>query len=481
MTRVLVLVALLAALLAPAVAAGYGTTTTYVSGLAGTPPGTWAGLAAAQDAADGGATATLTETDAGGTPVLNAAERTFTAGAGGWTSSVNSVLLVCTAAAGWDGGAGAPAGSLGTSFLTLVAYGGTTCNGTWTSPTFAWTGATPASASFSLDRRVDANGLLGAVELRWTARLVDVTAGTVHPMATALETADTGWGTVTGTADPAWLVNGHTYRIEIVTVLELAPLLLSTVGVGYDNVVLSAVPAAFAADGEMTIGGVPPGSTHTLEIRATATGEDFILDVWNGAGWDPLATVTTGGWTTLSQGLTAGQWNAGTVRLRARDAAGGDGAASVLGVDYARVVSTGGVTVSGPATITLDPVTLTGTGTVQSTTATGPFEVIDTGGAASGWSLRMTLGDLVAPGPRILPAGAVTLAPRPPTTPDGSDMTGLAAGAGGALDPVTPVVAMTAAPGGGVGTYRQSPDMTVSVPANGYAGLYAGVLQVTVS
>ena len=63
------------------------------------------------------------------------------------------------------------------------------------------------------------------------------------------------------------------------------------------------------------------------------------------------------------------------------------------------------------------------------------------------------------------------MAPGAPSSPDGSDLTGVAPGAGGVLR-AAPAELLTAAPGGGVGRFRQSPLLTLQVPVTAMHGVY---------
>ena len=478
----MLLLAAIALLALPAAASAYGTTTTWAS--AGT--GSWTGLAAAGSSTDGGAAATLTEAESGaGVPQLFPANRAMATGAG-WTATDTSAAL-CTAASAFDGSAGNPAGSLGTSYATLLNLLGllADCGSTWTSGSFTWTGGTPQAVAFSMDRLIDLNGVALA-NATVTATLVDETVPATWPMASQSVSGDSGWATMSGAPSPAAVVAGHTYHVEVAIGFASALSLASGMGVNIDNVALAITPPDMKGQGELRAVGVPAGSTHTLEVRARTSGEAFDVQVWDGAAWNTRASVTAvaPAWGAVSYGLTPAEWNGGTVRVRFADAGTGvDTTADTVAVDYLRVVSTGGVTVSGPTSVTLPAVTIDGLTAKVSSAAMGPVEVVDTGGAASGWSLtavatRWTL-DL-NPADQ-LPAGAFTAAPAAPTTPDGSNMTGLAAGAGGTLLPATPVTLRSAAPGGGVGTYRESPVLSLTVPITASTGVYRSVITLSAS
>lgn len=222
---------------------------------------------------------------------------------------------------------------------------------------------------------------------------------------------------------------------------------------------------------------VPRGTTHTLEVRARTTGEPFDVQVWNGTTWTTRGTVdaVAPAWDAISHGLAAGEWDGGTVRTRfVATGSGVDAVADALSVEYLRVVATGGITVSGPTSVTLPGVVIDGVSAHTSSGPLGAIEVEDTGGSASGWTLQATATRWTldgAPGEQ-LPATAFSAAPGAPTTPDGSDLTGVTAGAGGVFDTSVPMTLMAAASGRGVGRYRQNPGLSLIVPVTALHGVY---------
>lgn len=461
-------------------ALAYGTSTIYASAAAGTPPGAWAAVAAAASASDGDAAATLTETDAGGLPaVLHPANRAFAAGASGWTLSDSGAAL-CSVASSHTGSAGNPPGSLRASYSTLLNLLGllADCSSEWTSDSFTWTEGPPASVGFSMDRLIDVNGLLG-VGVTWKAVLVDETVPGEVTLVSGSLAADSGWTTQSAAGLPAGtVVSGHTYRVRIEVGFQTSLIsALSGIGFGADNITLSVTPQNRQATGELQVPGVPPGTTHTLELRARTSAEPFDVQVWNGASWTTRGTVATASpsWGTLTHGLTAGEWNGGAVRVRfVATGAGADAVADVLSVEYLRVVATGGITISGPTSVTLPGVVIDGVSAHTSSGPLGPIEVVDSGGSASGWTLQATATRWAldgAPGER-LPATAFSAAPTAPTTPGGSDLTGVNAGAGGIFDTSVPITLMSATSGRGVGTYRQDPGLSLLVPVTALHGVY---------
>lgn len=482
------LLALLAALAAaPATALAYGTSTAYVAS-ASAGPGSWGPIAGAQGDADGDAAATLSEADAAGEPaVILPSNTTFSGSAAGW-SSASSCSLLCTVTNAYDDGSGNPSGSIATSFATALGLLSTATGvGTWSSDSFTWTAGAPGAVTVALDRRATVSGLLAVGgTATYAVRLVDETVpGSTTLLSGTLTGDDAGWVPLSASPAPGVVVSGHAYHLEIATTFTAAVALLSGHSVTYDNVTLSVRPQNQRADGEMRVTGVPPGSTWTLELRArTEGGEDFAVKVWDGAAWNDRLTVSATSYQAQSYGLTPAEWNGGTVRVRLVDSQQGvDATAGALSVEYLRVVATGGITVSGPASVALPGVTLDGVSSQVSTATLGPVEVVDSGGAASGWALTATATPFALAGDpgTQLPADAFTVAPAAPTTPDGSDMTGVSAGAGGVLRASPPVTVMQAAAGRGIGTYRQSAQVFLTVPPNAARGTYQSTVTLTAS
>ncbi len=489
MSRLVAAAAVAVWALAASVALGYGTTTTYAGQAAGTPPGAWTTVAGAASDSDGDAAAVLTETDAGGVAAgLYPSNRAFAGNASGWTIADNPAGL-CSIASAYDGGAGNPAGSLRAAYSALLNLGGLlgTCTSSWTSASFTWSAGAPASVAFAMDRTVDVNGLAGDVSVTWSAVLVDETAASSATLVTETRTTDAPWGSQSATGlAPGDVVSGHTYHLRIDVGFQSDLSLVSGMGFGVDNVTLTITPQDNQADGELRATGVPVGTTCTLELRARTTGEAFDVQLWDGGAWHSRATVSalSPGWDAISYGLTPDEWNGGTVRVRfVASGTGVDATADALSVEYLRVVSTGGASVSGPTSVVLPEVTIDGLSSHGSSAALGYVEVVDGGGAAPGWDLDATATRWTLDGAPAeqLPADSLTVVPTAPTSPDGSDLTGVSAGAGGVLGPSTPATLMTAAPGQGVGTYRVNPQLTLVVPVTALHGTYRCVITLVAS
>lgn len=474
---------------ATATALGYGTSTTYASQSAGTPPGAWAGVAGAGSASDSDAVATLTETDAGTVAASQyPTNRAFSGNATGWTV-VDTSATLCTIASAYDGANGNPSGSLRASYSILLNLGGLvgTCSSSWTSNSFTWSSGSPAAVAFAMDRAVDVNGLVGSVTVTWSAVLVDETVAGSKVLVTETRSTDGAWATQTAAGlVSSDVASGHTYHLRIDIGFQSTRSLTSGIGFNADNISLAVTPRDYEADGELRLTSVPTGTTHTLELRARTSAETFTAQVWNGAGWTTRGTVAAASpsWDVISYGLTQAEWNGGTVRVRfLATGSGVDAVPDVLSVEYLRIVSTGGITISGPTSASLSTVTIDGVSSRISSGSLGPVEVVDSGGNASGWLVQATATRWVldgAPGEQ-LPASAFTAAPTAPISPDGSDLTGVAEGAGGAFDTSVPITLMSASPGHGVGTYGENPDLTLVVPVTALQGIYRCAITLSVS
>lgn len=260
--------------------------------------------------------------------------------------------------------------------------------------------------------------------------------------------------------------------------------LLSGLTATYDDPVLSITPQDNHASGVLTVSGVPQGSTRTLEVRGRTNGESVDVQVWDGSSWITRGSLTSAGFATVSHGLAAGEVGGGAVQVRFADAGTGpDATPDVAEIDWVRVVATGGVSVSGPASVPLSGVVLDGDGPVLATGTLGPVEVVDTGGAASGWALELTASRWVLDGDpgEMLPADALEVEPGAPAAPDGDPLAGITAAGAAVPDPSTPMELLSAAPGGGIGRFRQSSSLRLSVPVDALEGTYRSALVLTVS
>lgn len=149
------------------------------------------------------------------------------------------------------------------------------------------------------------------------------------------------------------------------------------------------------------------------------------------------------------------------------------------------VTLNGSLSISAPASASL--VGSVAPGTVI-TGNLGTTTVEDTRGSLLGWTVTaVTDGDLRTAGNTAtislgtLPAGGpLTWATGTITATSGS-LTGVSAGAGGSLNPASPITVAVAALGAGGGTYTYNPTLTLTVPAGTVAGSYTAVVTQTVS
>ena len=114
---------------------------------------------------------------------------------------------------------------------------------------------------------------------------------------------------------------------------------------------------------------------------------------------------------------------------------------------------------SGPTSVTLPAVAIDPLRAAVSRAARDRRGGRHGGGAASGWELRATATRWVLDGVPGQSSRRTRSPPPPaaPTTPVGSDLTGVGRGAGGVVHTSTPTTLMSASPGPGIGTYRQNP------------------------
>jgi hypothetical protein len=177
---------------------------------------------------------------------------------------------------------------------------------------------------------------------------------------------------------------------------------------------------------------------------------------------------------------------AGTAVLIGGHGAAAQAAGTPVGVDLA--VNTTGLTISQPVTAVM----LTGgatPGTVL-TGALGRTTVTDGRGTLLGWTVTATTtGHLVSTtdpqhtislGSTGL-AGPLRVGVPSVTSLATSLLQGVAPGAGGSLNPTTPVVLATALLGLGGGEYEFNPALTFTVPPNTYAETYQTVVVQTIA
>ncbi len=175
--------------------------------------------------------------------------RSFTGGAGGWTSSTSFdgtciPPIVCPSATNSYVAAGDAEGS---GYITSQYFGvagvagiGGTTTAVWESPAFTYSGS--GSLAFSLARRADVGQLLAVAgnSANYAVRLVDVSEGNNQVTAIAPTTLGgaTSWTTVNVAVGAGKLNAGDQYKIRIESIYSTGTSVLVTGSADYDNVVL---------------------------------------------------------------------------------------------------------------------------------------------------------------------------------------------------------------------------------------------------
>ena len=159
----------------------------------------------------------------------------------------------------------------------------------------------------------------------------------------------------------------------------------------------------------------------------------------------------------------------------------------------AEVTITGGTLTGGDVTFTnLSVVTLTGG--VTTATATWPIaNVVDPTGTGAGWNTTLTLtqfkqwseGAYVTESPKILTTSSLSVATAPIVSKDddtSSDVNTITpVGIGDKLDTTVPVKLLSAAAGGGMGSYEVTDlGVELTLPANVYACTYKTTATVSI-
>jgi Ca2+-binding RTX toxin-like protein len=188
----------------------------------------------------------------------DAEARTFATSAGDWSGSSEYTNGLCIAgvtcpdvssehvASGGAGGAGD--GYLRSGLDGLLSLLSTT-QAIWESPEFTYDGAAgevPDAVSFTFDRRTDAEALLLLLEdANVSAYLDNITQGTSLEIVGHVPIPNVGSWTSLAAVDvsPEQLTIGDTYRIRIVTELDLPAAVIPDSEFNYDNVLLRATKA----------------------------------------------------------------------------------------------------------------------------------------------------------------------------------------------------------------------------------------------
>jgi hypothetical protein len=237
----------------------------------------------------------------------------FDGDAQGWVGTdaacTPNILLViaCSSANEHAPDAGNPGGSIATTASVTLNVGQVfSATGTWTSPAFEVSAPEPVTAAtFSFDRRVESDGLLG-VNLTPSSEvaisLIDETAGTTIPASTeTLTDANATFSTAgVGLARGA-LVDGHSYRLRIVTTTTSTVLTATgTIATRFDNVALT---VQTGGGGPKTGGPLPIGTPGVTIVKRSLTSSEIArligrfginADVGKGPGGSlvPLAECT---------------------------------------------------------------------------------------------------------------------------------------------------------------------------------------------
>jgi hypothetical protein len=215
-------------------------------------------------------------------------------------------------------------------------------------------------------------------------------------------------------------------------------------------------------------GGVSGGQSVTV----SGTNFDAILDTTVSFG-GTAGTVTNVTSTSISV-TTPARDNGGAVDVVVTTP-GGSATAS-LAYTYVGSLSVSTPTISDFAGITLS-------GTVRTTTATmGAFTVTDSRGAGAGWNVTVQASQFTS-GSHMLPLGSISM-PQPSVVKGTPQSTGLPTILTGpwAIDSAGAIkIASAAADGSGQGSYIFTTGLlTLSVPANTYAGTYTSTVTVSV-
>jgi Ca2+-binding RTX toxin-like protein len=195
--------------------------------------------------------------------------------AGSDTSCTGGVGSICTASTVYEPSVGNPPGSISMRTTAVANAAGTfTAAGTWTSPAFTVpAGHAVTGATFSYDRQLAAGGLLALEpESTVTVELVDVTAGSSSTLLSeGLTVANASFATAGAGVPAGKVVDGHTYRLRIVTTTTTNTASIGVVGqenTRFDNVVLAVEQSAGGGDGGTTPI-VSEGVTVVKSFRST--------------------------------------------------------------------------------------------------------------------------------------------------------------------------------------------------------------------
>jgi len=144
------------------------------------------------------------------------------------------------------------------------------------------------------------------------------------------------------------------------------------------------------------------------------------------------------------------------------------------------VINPGSLTVTNSSVASISAVTLEGV-SQSSAGSLGPIIVTDNRGTGAGWSVTMTVSDFSCCTPiRTITSTNLTVAPGSLSVVSGKTA-GVSAGETHTVSSATdPVTLMTAIADSGLGSYRVTPTINLSIPGDAYAGTYTATVTVTI-
>lgn len=318
----------------------------------------------------------------------------------------------------------------------------------------------------------------------WTrvrsAAFTCTTAQTVHP---ELKIAS---GTDTATMQNARILidQSGTGLSKLETVLPLSTRSASTTAATFTNLERFLwEPANYAATPSSAMTVTAPFHGVASKVSA-ATGSAQICDIAGGCSGTatPLAgSLISGIASTSTSWLASGAVTmpAASTDLLSQIKMNGSGTItttqSYLPLD---ITFTGALQLlQAPTSSTLPAVALNGTS--QSTSGTlGTMQVKDNRPTAPGWTLTASSTNFTS-GTNSIASSLATLTPGSVSSPNGSSLTGVTAGAAGALSAARTV--MSASAGNGLGTYNVNPTEAVQIDTVVKTGTYSSTLTLTLS
>lgn len=144
------------------------------------------------------------------------------------------------------------------------------------------------------------------------------------------------------------------------------------------------------------------------------------------------------------------------------------------------VINPGSLTIANPSIATISAVTLEGI-SQTSTGSLGAFTVTDNRGSGAGWSVTFNVSPFTCcNGAQAIDVSNLTMNPGNLTVVSGKSVGVLAGDAHRFMSADDSATLMTAVGGSGLGSYRVSPTLTLTIPTDAYAGTYTATLTVTV-